>query len=193
MKNKNIVLASASPRRISLLKEWGLDFEVVPSGIDENTKLIKPSYIVRDLSLRKGNDVALKRPCGLILAADTIVVLNGKVVGKPKDEKDSEAILKELNGSLHKVYTGVTIIDDISKKQSVFYDCAAVKMRKLSENELRQLFGKHMDKAGAYAIQDSGDNFVEKIYGDYYTVVGLPYIKLFKELLKFGVRLKSIY
>ena len=62
-------------------------------------------------------------------------------------------------------------------------------MRKLSENELRQLFGKHMDKAGAYAIQDSGDNFVEKIYGDYYTVVGLPYIKLFKELLKFGIRL----
>ena len=93
MKNKNIVLASASPRRISLLKEWGLDFEVVPSRVDENTKLIKPSYIVRDLSLRKGSDVALKRPCRLILAADTIVVLNGKIVGKPKDEKDSETIL----------------------------------------------------------------------------------------------------
>lgn len=187
---KKIILASASPRRISLLKEWGMDFEVVPSGVDENTDLKRPSYIVKELSYRKGNDVA-SRKNGLIISADTIVVLNGKIVGKPKDEAESESILRELNGSVHKVYTGVAIIDSISQTQSVFYDCAGVKMRKLPESELRQLFGKHMDKAGAYAIQDTDDDFVEKIYGDYYTVVGLPYIKLSKELTKFGVKLKS--
>ncbi|MCL2143977.1 MAG: Maf family protein [Endomicrobia bacterium] len=190
MKNKKIVLASASPRRISLLKEWGLDFEVVPSGVDEHTELVRPSYIVKTLSFKKGSDVASKKAGSLILAADTIVVLNGKIVGKPENEKESEIILRELNGSFHKVYTGVTIIDNVSGKQSIFYDCAGVKMRKLPEKELRQLFGKHMDKAGAYAIQDADDGFVEKIFGDYYTVVGLPYIKLFKELLKFDIRLK---
>jgi septum formation protein len=187
---KSIILASASPRRISLLKEWGLVFDILPSAINEDTKFVKPSYIVKDLSYKKGIDVASKNPDSLIIAADTIVVLNGKIVGKPKDEKESENILMELNGSLHKVYTGVSVIDNKSKKKSVFYDSAAVKMKKLPENKLRQLFGKHMDKAGAYAVQDTDDDFVEKIYGDYYTVVGLPYIKLFKELLHFGIKLK---
>ena len=189
---KRIILASASPRRISLLKEWGISFEVVPSGINEDTNLVKPSYIVRELSYKKGSDIAFKESASLIIAADTIVVLNGKIVGKPKDEKESETILRELNGSLHKVYTGVTIIDNTNGRESVFYDCAGVKMRKLSESELRELFGKHMDKAGAYAIQDRDAKFVDKIYGDYYTVVGLPYIKLFKELLKFGIKLKAV-
>ena len=192
MKNKKVILASASPRRISLLKEWGLDFDIVPSGADESTNLVKPSYIVKALSYRKGKDVAGKKVDGLVLAADTIVVLNGKIVGKPKDKKDSENIIRELNGSMHRVYTGVAIIDNMLQKQSVFYDYADVKMKKLPEVSLRQLFGKHMDKAGAYAVQDTDDDFVEKIYGDYYTVVGLPYIKLFKELLKFGIKLKSL-
>lgn len=189
---KQIILASASPRRISLLKEWGLRFKIMPSGIDERTEFVKPSSIVKDLSYRKGNDIASKKPENFIIAADTIVVLNGKIVGKPKNRRESEEILKELNGSVHKVYTGVALIDASVNRQSVFYDCAQVKMRKLPENELRQLYGKHMDKAGAYAIQDADDGFVEKIYGDYYTVVGLPYIKLFKELLNFGIKLKSV-
>ncbi|MDR2426865.1 MAG: Maf family protein [Endomicrobium sp.] len=189
---KQIILASASARRISLLKEWGLIFEVIPSTINEDTKFVRPSYIVRDISYRKGSDIASKQNGGLILAADTIVVLNGKIIGKPKDEKESETIIRQLNGSLHKVYTGVTIIDNTTKKKSVFYDCAIVKMKKLPENKLRYLFGKHMDKAGAYAVQDKNDDFVEKIYGDYYTVVGLPYEKLFKKLLQFGIKLKSV-
>jgi len=177
-----IILASASPRRISLLKEWGLKFEIVPSCADENTDLVKPS-----LALRKGLSVAKSREDALIISADTIVVLNGKIVGKPKDKKDSEKILKELNGSLHKVYTGVAIIG--AKKQTVFYDVAGVKMKKLPERELKRLFGKHMDKAGAYAVQDKDDAFADKIYGDYYTVVGLPYFKLKKELKRFGIKL----
>ena len=188
--NKRIILASASPRRVSLLKEWGLKFEIIPSGINEETALEKPSFIVRELSYRKGLDVARRHPNSLVISADTIVVLNGKIVGKPKDKAESEKILRELNGSAHKVYTGVSIIDGVLKKQSVFYDCAAVKMKKLPEIKLRQLFGKHMDKAGAYAVQDTDDAFVESISGDYCTVVGLPRIKLAKELKKFGVIIK---
>ncbi|MDR3307033.1 MAG: Maf family protein [Endomicrobium sp.] len=185
--HKEIILASASPRRIALLKEWGLSFDVVPSGIDEKTNLIKPSYLVKSLAYQKGLFVADKYPNSLVISADTIVALNGRIVGKPKDKKESENIIRELNGSIHKVYTAVTLIR--KDKESVFYDVACVKMRKLSEAELKRLFGKHMDKAGSYAVQDSNDSFVDKIYGDYYTAAGLPYIKLIKELKKFNIHL----
>ncbi|AKL98262.1 nucleoside triphosphate pyrophosphatase [Endomicrobium proavitum] len=192
MRGKKIILASASPRRISLLKEWGLKFEVLPSNIDESTKLSKPSSIVKNLALQKGSDIASKiKGDAIIISADTIVVLNGKITGKPKNKKDCERIVRELNGSKHKVYTGVAIIDRALKKETVFYDCAVVKMKKLPENKLKKLFGKHMDKAGAYAVQDSNDGFVDTIFGDYYTVVGLPYIKLKKELKNFSVIIKS--
>jgi len=188
---KRIVLASASPRRISLLKKWGLNFEICPSNSSENSNLTKPSYLVKNLALKKGAAVALKKPGALIISADTIVVLNGKIIGKPKNKKESEKIIRELNASAHKVYTGVAIIDTAYKKQIVFYDVAEVKMKKLPEHELEKLFGKHMDKAGAYAVQDKNDSFVEKIRGDYYTIVGLPYIKLKKELKKFNVNITA--
>jgi septum formation protein len=185
--NKEIILASASSSRITLLKEWGLSFGVVPSGVDEKTNLIKPSYLVKNLAYQKGHLIAYKYPNSLIISADTIVVLNRRIIGKPKNEKKSEDIVRELNGSNHKVYTGVALI--YKDKESIFYDVAYVKMKKLSDPELKQLFGRHMDKACSYAIQDSGDNFVDKVYGDYYTVVGLPHIKLKKELKKFNVHL----
>jgi septum formation protein len=184
---KKIILASASPRRISLLKQWGVKFDVSISSADETSSCIRPSGITKELALRKGLAVFKNNRDALVIAADTIVFLNGKVVGKPANEHESEKIIRELNGSRHKVYTGVAVIDGILKKQSVFYDCAVVKMKKLPEENLRQFFGKHMDKAGAYAVQDENDGFVEKIYGDYYTVVGLPYLKLKRELLKYGV------
>ncbi len=187
--NKQIILASSSERRISLLKQWGLFFKVIPSGADEKTNLIKPSYIVKELAYRKGRYVAQRYPDALILSADTVVVLNGKIIGKPKSKKESEKIIRELNGSRHKVYTGVAVIR--KNKCSIFYDIVCIKMRKLPENMLRKLFGKHMDKAGAYAVQNTSDNFIEKIYGDYYTAVGLPYKKLAAELKKIKIRLKS--
>ncbi|MDR1952691.1 MAG: Maf family protein [Elusimicrobiota bacterium] len=187
---KRIILASASQRRISLLKNWGLDFEICPSNIDEFSKYKKPSYIVKDLAFKKGSDIASKNLNCLILSADTIVVLNKQIIGKPKNKIESEKIIRQLNGSIHKVYTGVYIIDNASKKHSLFYDKAYVKMKELPESELRKLFGKHLDKAGSYAIQDTDDNFVDKIYGDYYTVVGLPHIKLKKELKKYKIIIK---
>jgi septum formation protein len=187
--NKQIILASSSEHRVSLLRQWGLFFKIIPSGVDEKTNLIKPSYIVKELAYRKGYYVAKKYPDALILSADTVVVLNGKIIGKPKSKKESEKIIRELNGSRHKVYTGVAVIQ--KDKRSVFYDIVCIKMKKLPESMLKQLFGKHMDKAGTYAVQDTNDNFVEKIYGDYYTAVGLPYKKLAIELKKFKIKLKS--
>ncbi len=183
-----IILASASPRRIELLTKWGMEFKISPADIDEHTKLKKPSSIVKYLSYRKAKSVKEKNPGSIVIGSDTIVVLNGEILGKPKNKKDSARIIKELNGSLHRVYTGVSILSD--NKEVVFYDVAKVKMQKLPEDELQKLFGKHMDKAGSYAVQDKDDCFVKKIYGDYYTVVGLPYIRLKKELKKFKIFLK---
>ena len=184
-----IILASGSPRRRELMKQITNDYKVITSDIDEEKSYnLPPLEAVLDIAKRKGEKVHQEYPNDIVISADTIVVLNGKIVGKPKNKEHSIQILKELNGSLHKVYTGVTILSD--NKKFVFYDVAKVKMQKLSDDKLKTLFGKHMDKAGAYAVQDKDDCFVKKIYGDYYTVVGMPYIKLKKELKKFKIYLK---
>jgi septum formation protein len=188
MQNKRIILASMSPRRIELLKKWGLKFDIIPSSINEKHNLKRPSSIVKYLSYKKAENVKLQNPGSIVIGSDTIVVLNGKILGKPRNKKHSVEIIKELNGSLHKVYTGVSIISD--KKKIVFYDVAHVRMKNLPYDQLKKLFGKHMDKAGSYAVQDKDDCFVKKIYGDYYTVVGLPYMRFKKELKKFGIYLK---
>ena len=190
IKSPSIILASASPRRIGLLKEWGLKFRVLPSNIHEHSSLIKPSGIVMELALQKARSVAGKHRKGIVIGADTIVVLNGHIIGKPKDELHSREILSKLNGSVHRVYTGVAVIDAASGKEKFGYEVSRVKMRRLTSYELTRLAGKHMDKAGAYAVQETGDQFVEKIYGDYYNVVGLPYTKTKGLLKQFGIGLK---
>jgi len=187
MQNK-IILASLSPRRIQLLKEWGLNFDVVPSNIDEAHNLKRPSSIVKYLSYKKAESVKKNNPNSIVVGSDTIVVLNGKILGKPKNKQHSIDMINELNGSIHRVYTGVSILSD--KLNIVFYDVAIVRMKRLPNHDLQKLFGKHMDKAGAYAVQDKNDSFVKKIYGDYFTVVGLPYIKLKEKLKLFNINLK---
>lgn len=188
MQNKKIILASSSLRRIKLLKQWGLKFNVIASNVNEKHNLKRPSAIVKYLSYIKAKDIKSQNPNSVVIGSDTIVVLNGEVLGKPKNKKHSEQIINVLNGSLHKVYTGVSILSD--DKEIIFYDVAGVRMKKLPYEQLQKLFGKHMDKAGSYAIQDKDDRFVKKIYGDYYTVVGLPYIKLKKKLKQFKIYIK---
>ena len=191
-KKAPIILASASPRRIGLLKEWGVKFKVMPSHIHEHTIMKQPSGIVMDLALQKARSVAAKIRKGIVIGADTIVVLDGHIIGKPKDELHSREILSKLNGSVHRVYTGIAVIDTVTGKEKVTYEVSRVKMRRLTSYELTRLAGKHMDKAGAYAVQEKGDQFVEKIYGDYYNVVGLPYSKSRTLLKQFGISLKVI-
>jgi septum formation protein len=189
MKKTQIILASASPQRAALLKKWGLSFKISIPNIKEIYSFKRPSYIVRELAYKKAKVVADKNPNSLIISADTIVVLKNHIIGKPKNIKDSINIIKSLNGSRHRVYSGIAIIDNINNNEYITYDCAVVKMKKLPNQEIRKLFGKHLDKAGSYAIQDTKDNFVDKIYGDYYTVIGLPYSKLKTSLKHFNIHI----
>lgn len=185
-----VILASASPRRSALLKEWGVRFKTVPSNADEETSLKRPSAVVRALALRKAASVASRIPGGIVIGADTIVVLGSDIIGKPKDEKDAARILGRLNGTCHKVYSGVAVVDAATGKSRVACEVSRVRMRKLFSEEVKRLSAKHLDKAGAYAVQETGDAFVEKIEGDYFNVVGLPYGKLKTLLAPLGIKLK---
>jgi len=186
-----IILASASPRRSGLLKKWGLKFNVMPSRVNENTSLKKPSAIVKELALRKAVSVSNKLKDGIVIGADTIVVLKGEVIGKPSGEKDAEKILSKLNGTCHRVYSGIAVIDAATGRSKICFDVSKVKMRRISAAEVKRLSKKHLDKAGAYAIQEKSDAFVESIEGDYYNVVGLPYGKLKEILSCFDIKLKK--
>ncbi len=176
-----VILASNSPRRKELLKSAGVDFTVVPSSFLEpkNTGL-SPKEYAEFLAYNKALDVFNERG-GVVLGADTIVVLNGEILGKPKDEKDAERMLKSLSGKLHYVITGYSIIT----KDKVYkgHDITKVTFKKLSNQLICEYIktGSPLDKAGAYGIQDKV-LLVDKVEGDYDNVVGLPTYKILKIL-----------
>lgn len=184
-----IVLASQSPRRKKLLSQLGFVFEIIPSKTEEIITSNNPIEIVSELSMQKATDVAYSVSNALIIGADTIVVLEGSILGKPKDEKDAMSILSKLSSNSHSVFTGVSfVITDSDKNISSthsFYEETKVTFSSLSEHEI-QLYvasGSPMDKAGAYGIQDDwGSLFVERIEGDYYNVVGFPLNRFYQEL-----------
>ncbi|OGS36381.1 MAG: septum formation protein Maf [Elusimicrobia bacterium RIFOXYB2_FULL_49_7] len=184
---KSVILASASPRRRELLKSCGLRFSIMPGNVDEDSSLKKPSFIVRELAARKAMAVAKQARRGIVIGADTIVVFRGSIIGKPEDERDAMRILSLLNGTFHRVYSGIAVVDAGSGRMKTDYDVSAVKMRALSKDEIKRFSKKHLDKAGAYAVQETGDAFVERIEGDYFNVVGLPLGKLRKLLKSFGI------
>jgi len=181
-----LILASASPRRRQLLQEIGLKFRVIPSHIKEPLYPgLAPSGLVKKLALLKAAAVARELKKGIVIGADTIVVRKGEILGKPRDRAHAKQILSKLGGSIHYVYTGVALIDAASGKTMVDYEKTRVKMKKLSPSEIEYHSGRHLDKAGAYAVQEEKDAFVEKIDGCYYNVVGLPLTKLKKMLENF--------
>ncbi len=181
-----IVLASRSPRRRKLLKILKLKFRSISVNVDES--LIDneiPIDTVLRLSKIKLNKAKEKVKSGIIITADTIVVLDGLIINKPKDEKDAEKILKKLSGRTHLVYTGFAIYNYQNNKSIFDYETTEVTFRKLEHNEIIDYIksGSPMDKAGAYGIQDDfGAVFIEKVHGCYYNVVGLPLHKLYKRL-----------
>ncbi len=185
-----IILASESPRRKELLKQLGLKFKVVPSHFKEDMSLnMPPAKLVEYLSFKKAEVVAKKYPKAIIISADTLVLLKGKVLGKPKNFLDAKKMLQNLSGRVHQVITGFTILNKdkiISKSVST-----KIKFRKLSQKEITVYINtkEFMDKAGAYAIQGRGGIFVETIVGDYTNIVGLPISNLIKELEKFRVKI----
>ncbi len=187
-----IVLASQSPRRKKLLTQLGLIFEIIPSSIEEVITSNRPVDIVKELSLQKANDISSRVTNSLVIGADTIVVKDREILGKPTDEADAINMLSNLSGEAHSVFTGVSFVITDSNKETVsqysFFEETKVWFSTLSENEIRSYVatGSPMDKAGSYGIQDDwGSVFVERIEGDYYNVVGFPLNRFYRELKKF--------
>ena len=189
---KEIILASASPRRLELLKQIGVQFTVVSSDIEENAdERQSPEEIVKELAFRKAMDVAKRiAPGPLVIGADTIVVKNG-ILGKPENEKRAFSMLQTLGGEWHEVVTGVAVIDSLSMVSVKGAEKTRVKMKELTIESINAYIktGEPMDKAGAYGIQGLGAVLVEKIEGCYFNVVGLPLMKLSTILEEFGVKI----
>ena len=185
-----IVLASRSPRRRQLMEQMGLrDFRIVCSDADETASPgLTPPALVEALSARKAAAVQHAAAAGdLIIAADTVVALDGRVLGKPADGPDAFAMLSALSGRRHQVYTGLTVV--CGAQRLTEHEVTAVTFRSLSSAEICAYIatGEPMDKAGAYGIQGRGALFVEGIEGDYYNVMGLPVCRLGRILARLGV------
>lgn len=182
LKGKKLILASKSPRRAQLLKLLDLEFEVVESGVDENNEAYEiPEVHVLELAQKKAGKVAENIKEGLVLGADTIVVLDGRILGKPADRKQAHEMLRLLSGRRHTVYTGFAVIDLPSGKTVSDYERTEVYFRELSEGEIARYVETEspLDKAGAYGIQDLSAVFVDKVEGCFYNVVGFPVTKFY--------------
>lgn len=185
---RHIVLASKSPRRRELLEMLGAEFDIITSDCDENISGLTPHDLVRELALRKAKAVheRLNDPDAVVIGSDTIVTPDDiKVLGKPRDRDDAVRTLMELSGRWHTVYTGIAVIGSPSDGSSVKKEVAEtvgtrVKFLELTKEECERYAdtGEPLDKAGSYGIQGRGGALVEKIDGDYYSVVGLPVSRL---------------
>ncbi len=187
-----LILASSSPRRKDLLSAAGFDFDVEPSGFEEDmTQDLAPEKLVEELSLGKARDIAAKHSSQnhVVLGGDSIVEFDGKVYGKPKDKADAFQTLSLLSGKEHHVLTGVTLINTLTDETVSFSVALKVQFRKLSEMEINDYIesGEPMDKGGSYAIQGRGEKFIEKTEGDTTCAIGLPIIETTKRLKQFGV------
>ncbi len=184
---RRIILASASPRRRQLLEQAGIKFELMTSTEEETAQGESPQETVMMLSRRKAENVE-KRTWGdrTIIGADTVVAIDGKILGKPADDEQALAMLTMLQGNVHQVYTGVTIIEDRKGSRNIhtFYRKTDVEMYPEDEPVLRKYIatGEGRDKAGSYAIQGLGAVFVRSICGDYNNVVGLPASEIWQYL-----------
>ena len=186
----NIILASQSPRRKELLERMGIrDFETISPNVDESVfHGLPPEELVRRLSAEKAAAMAGRAgEDAIVIAADTVVALEGAVLGKPADELDAFKMLSALSGVRHQVYTGVTVCRGGEKQTA--HEVTDVTFRELSEEEIEHYIatGEPMDKAGAYGIQGYGALLIQGISGDYYNVMGLPVCRLSGMLARFGV------
>lgn len=190
--DRKLVLASRSPRRQALLSGIGCSFEVLAGDVDETyDPSWSPGRIVTALALRKARWAARRKPDAVVIGADTLVVADRRIMGKPRTPEEARSMLSELQGRAHTVYTGVAVIDARSGREAAGFRATEVRMRSLSEAEVEAYVatGEPMDKAGAYAIQGLGALLVDSIAGDYFTVVGLPLTLLDELLREFGLTL----
>lgn len=184
-----LVLASSSPRREEILEQLNLKFTIVPSKIDEeNFKSSDPVELVKLLAAEKAKSVSNLVEDAIIIAADTVVVHNDQILGKPNGKLDAKKMLKKLSADQHQVITGIAVLNSSSGESHLDHNITEVKMTALSEQEINSYVdkGEPLDKAGSYAIQGFGGLFVEEIRGSYYSVMGLPIHQLAKLLDKFN-------
>lgn len=186
-----LILASASPRRAQLLKQIGLEFEVIPSYLPEDiiNAGCPPYEIVKELAVKKAKHIAGMISNGLIIGADTIVVLEGQILGKPLGTEHAIEMLTLLSGKEHSVFTGLALLQIPEGKLKVDFSETKVKFRVFDRNEALAYIatGEPFDKAGSYAIQGKGAALVESIIGCYFNVMGLPIAKLVSMLGDFKV------
>ncbi|KAB7708615.1 septum formation inhibitor Maf [Bacillus aerolatus] len=182
-----LILASGSPRRKELLEQIGLVFTVEVSHADETISPgMSPEETVMQLASMKAATVAKDHENSFVVGADTIVVLDEEILGKPSDREEAKKMLQRLSGRVHSVYTGVAVTYEAN--EYVFYEKTNVTFWELSEEEMNSYLdtGEPFDKAGAYGIQGAGAVFVKKIDGDYFSVVGLPIASLYRQLKRLG-------
>ena len=191
-----LILASASPRRKELMAQIGLSFEIITSSSDELITKENPCEIVMELANGKAEDVYKKenvmqnRPEAVVIGADTIVVLDDAILGKPRDKAHAIEMISSLQGRSHQVYTGVSFVYTVDgeMKQYSFYEKTDVSMYEMTEEEIRRYVdsGEPMDKAGSYGIQGKCAIHIRAIEGDYNNVVGLPVARVDQELTRLG-------
>lgn len=185
MKNIELILASSSPRRKELMETIGIPFKIEVSDIDESMDLSNDlSEEIKELAYRKAKVIADKHKDAVVLGADTIVVYDKEVLGKPKNEEDAYTMLRKLSGNTHQVLTGVCIVNQGEPK--TYCSISEVTFCELTDEEIWKYIStkEPMDKAGAYGIQGFGGCFVKSIKGDYYSIMGLPLSLVYQELMK---------
>ena len=174
-----------------MLKQIGLKFQVIISDADEEIVDLSPDEFVKNIALQKAHIVSGAVSDGIIIAADTIVVIDGRILGKPRDLEDACEMLTGLSGRMHEVFTGLCIFEQPSGRYFLGYERTEVYFRNISQTEIKAYIatGEPLDKAGAYGIQGKGALFVKKINGCYFNVVGLPITLLYDALAGFDVNL----
>ena len=192
MQSAQFILASASPRRKLLLEKAGYRFTVQPSEVDEaafEVVGIDSATLCRQLALAKANEVARRYPDRFVLGSDTVVDLDGEIIGKPADAAHAEAITRKLFSRPHKVITGLALVCIAKGIEIVEVDTTTVYPRKLTEAQIAEHIrkGDWQGKAGAYGIQETGDEFVERIEGSFTNVMGLPMERVEKLLRSHGI------
>ena len=185
---KKLFLASKSPRRAQLLELMGFPFEVVASAVNEKEETyIIPEVQVLELAQKKAIHVGESCDEGIIIGADTIVVLDNEILGKPKDKTEAESMLADLSGTTHQVYSGFAILEKPSGKIDSGYEKTSVTFRKLEKDEIASYVSEcnPVDKAGGYGIQERAAVFVTRIDGCFYNVMGFPVTRIYAMLGKF--------
>ena len=192
LKGRKLVLASESPRRAQLFRLIGLDFVVRKSGVDEDNDVPQePRQHVLTLSRRKAEHVAAAETEALVVGADTIVVIDGEILGKPSSPQHAYDMLRRLSGRTHRVFTGFTVVETQTGASVADVEVTEVHFRELEDDEIWRYIetGSPMDKAGAYGIQDQSAVFVDRISGCFYNVVGFPLARFYVRMREFLTQL----